>query len=553
MPGALPTPGPRGTARGRPLTHGPAPATSGARSPRRQRLDELAGTATHLTRVPAGRAPRPLGAPALRATAGCPTRSGRTSAGTPNIKVLLARRHHKAHREPDFQVFVCFPARRLLLRTTFARPRRAARPRRRRDRAGGEAPDWERGRGPAVRRVHPRPPRRLLRRARPAGGRRADGVAPRADLGGLARRRRPVRGQRPGAARGALLRPDGARDGQPGGDAARGRAGSTSTGCAAARRTRCPCSTPRSRCAATSRRTGSTPCGWCAGGVRPACSAAGDRRLGRDRAPPDAGRGAADLRRRAAQPAPGARSGLAPPDLRQCRAGLRQLPMSRGRLSTVLESSTEHQEMSQMYNALNEQYMFQEHARPDDGHARRTRCPGHPARRPPLVAQGHSPCAMMTDVRMERGRTESIVGREAELDALLRDCRRRHPDGAALRRRRGRQDPAGDRGPGRTRRAGLAAPGRALPRLRRELDALPPVRGDAGTRSPPRSPRTAGQPRSALARLGHPAARRRTLRGPRPGRGLRGRPAPWSRRWPPAVRSCWWSRTPTGPTPAPAT
>ena len=39
---------------------------------------------------------------------------------------------------------------------------------------------------------------------------------------------------------------------------------------------------------------------------------------------------------------------------------------------------------------------------------------------PPLVAQGDAPCAMMTDVRMERGRTESIVGREAELEALLR-------------------------------------------------------------------------------------------------------------------------------------
>jgi (2Fe-2S) ferredoxin len=64
-----------------------------------------------------------------------------------NIKVLLARRHLKAHREPGFEVFVCFPARRLLLTRTV------------RDHAEllevdidaiarGEAPDWDAVDGP---------------------------------------------------------------------------------------------------------------------------------------------------------------------------------------------------------------------------------------------------------------------------------------------------------------------------------------------------------------------------------------------------------------------
>ena len=74
---------------------------------------------------------------------------------------------------------------------------------------------------------------------------------------------------------------------------------------------------------------------------------------------------------------------------------------------------------------------------------------------------------MMTDVRMDRSRTESIVGREAELEALLRAGHAspdEHPDGAALRRRRGRQDPAADRGarPPRPSRAGAALVGHCL-------------------------------------------------------------------------------------------
>ena len=86
-----------------------------------------------------------------------------------------------------------------------------------------------------------------------------------------------------------------------------------------------------------------------------------------------------------------------------------------------------------MYNALNEQYMFQEmHERTAGMRAVRA------ARRRPQAGDRRwwrrgSPCAMMTDVRMERGRTESIVGREAELDRPAPRRRRRHPDGAALR------------------------------------------------------------------------------------------------------------------------
>ncbi len=39
-----------------------------------------------------------------------------------NIKVLMARRHHRAHRGGAFSLFLCFPARRLLLTSTFEDP-----------------------------------------------------------------------------------------------------------------------------------------------------------------------------------------------------------------------------------------------------------------------------------------------------------------------------------------------------------------------------------------------------------------------------------------------
>lgn len=64
-----------------------------------------------------------------------------------NIKVLLARRHHRAHRGSASRVFLAFPARRLMLTTTFEDPAELT---------GidldavsrGEAPDWTEFRGP---------------------------------------------------------------------------------------------------------------------------------------------------------------------------------------------------------------------------------------------------------------------------------------------------------------------------------------------------------------------------------------------------------------------
>lgn len=60
-----------------------------------------------------------------------------------SIKVLMARRHHRAHRESYYRLFLAFPARRLLLTTTFEDPQEltaldlAAV-------ARGEVPDWTR-------------------------------------------------------------------------------------------------------------------------------------------------------------------------------------------------------------------------------------------------------------------------------------------------------------------------------------------------------------------------------------------------------------------------
>ena len=61
--------------------------------------------------------------------------------------MLLARRHHRAHRGPAYSVFLCFPARRQLLTTTFVEPEElldldldAV--------SRGEAPDWPRLDGP---------------------------------------------------------------------------------------------------------------------------------------------------------------------------------------------------------------------------------------------------------------------------------------------------------------------------------------------------------------------------------------------------------------------
>ena len=64
-----------------------------------------------------------------------------------NIKVLMARRHHRAHRGEQYRVFLCFPARRLLLVKTFEDPVELTRI----DLdavSRGEAPDWPRFDGP---------------------------------------------------------------------------------------------------------------------------------------------------------------------------------------------------------------------------------------------------------------------------------------------------------------------------------------------------------------------------------------------------------------------
>jgi hypothetical protein len=64
-----------------------------------------------------------------------------------NIKVLLARRHHRAHRGSEYRVFLSFPARRLLLTSTFEDPEDLTRL----DLdavSRGEPPDWTRFAGP---------------------------------------------------------------------------------------------------------------------------------------------------------------------------------------------------------------------------------------------------------------------------------------------------------------------------------------------------------------------------------------------------------------------
>jgi len=82
-----------------------------------QRLDELAGTATHLNAFVLVEHDGPWGAAALRDSR-LPDEVKAHLSQTRGVKVLLARRHLRAHREPGFEVFACFPARRLLLTRT---------------------------------------------------------------------------------------------------------------------------------------------------------------------------------------------------------------------------------------------------------------------------------------------------------------------------------------------------------------------------------------------------------------------------------------------------
>jgi hypothetical protein len=116
----VPAPDPRGSARGRPLTTTPGREFRCAASAEK-RLDDLAGTATHVTAFLLVEHQGPWGASAPRDSR-LPDPVKAHLHTHPNIKVLLARRHHRAHRGERFHVFLCFPARRLLLTTTVADP-----------------------------------------------------------------------------------------------------------------------------------------------------------------------------------------------------------------------------------------------------------------------------------------------------------------------------------------------------------------------------------------------------------------------------------------------
>ena len=303
------------------------PVTSAARPPPSARLDDLAGTATHLTALPARSSTTGPGGASALADSRLPEEVKRTSLRHRTSRCCwpAGTSGPTGSRLPGVRRF---PARRLLLGTTL------------RDHAElldldldaiarGEAPDWDRFEGPLFGVcTHGRHDACCAERGRPVAAALTD-VAPERDLGGLARRRRPVRRQRAGAARGSLLRPDGSRVGQPGGDAARGRTGRHRPAARAARRTRCTCSTPRSRCAATSRRTASTPSGWSVGRGRPACSRCRDidwavtvRRESR-------GEGRLTCGVERLNPLPAHEVVSLRADLRQHCACLRQLPMSR--------------------------------------------------------------------------------------------------------------------------------------------------------------------------------------------------------------------------------
>ena len=83
-----------------------------------RRLDDLAGTATHLAAFLLVEHHGPWGASAPQDSR-LPDSVKAHLATHRNVKVLLARRHHRAHRGPQFNVFLAFPARRLLLTSTF--------------------------------------------------------------------------------------------------------------------------------------------------------------------------------------------------------------------------------------------------------------------------------------------------------------------------------------------------------------------------------------------------------------------------------------------------
>ncbi len=83
-----------------------------------QRQDDIAGTATHLAAFLLVEHHGPWGASAPQDSRLPDSVKAHLSTHR-NIKVLMARRHHRAHRGTQFNVFLSFPAPRVLLTATF--------------------------------------------------------------------------------------------------------------------------------------------------------------------------------------------------------------------------------------------------------------------------------------------------------------------------------------------------------------------------------------------------------------------------------------------------
>jgi hypothetical protein len=111
----VPPTGARGSARGRALTTAPFRCAAAALA----RGDDVAGSATHVNGFVLIEHDGPWGEAALR-DARLPDAVKEHLSHHRGLKVLLVRRHHRAHREPGCRVFVCFPRRRLLLTTHYA-------------------------------------------------------------------------------------------------------------------------------------------------------------------------------------------------------------------------------------------------------------------------------------------------------------------------------------------------------------------------------------------------------------------------------------------------
>ena len=180
--GAVPPAGPRGPARGRPVRPVTAPFRCAVEP--RPRGDDLAGHRLDRPRLPAGRGTRALG---RRRAARQPAARRRSS----ELRERRAARPGPAAAGPAARAGAAGRPRAGCSRRTPIRRGRGSRPTDARPARGrcststwprsarGESPGLDAGRRAGVRRVHPRPARRLLRRARPAGRRGAgDGRTP---------------------------------------------------------------------------------------------------------------------------------------------------------------------------------------------------------------------------------------------------------------------------------------------------------------------------------------------------------------------------------------